>query len=103
MKFIIDNALSPFVSDGLRKAGYDAVHVRDYGLQASEDDVILTRAIQEDRIIVSADTDFGTLLALGVKDRPSFILFRRGLDRHPAKQLKLCWQTWNNMGQDKIH
>ena len=89
MKFLIDNALSPFISDGLCKAGYDAVHVRDYGLQASEDDLILARAILEDRIVVSADTDFGTLLALNVKNRPSFILFRRGLDRHPEKQLKL--------------
>jgi predicted nuclease of predicted toxin-antitoxin system len=76
LRFLIDNALPPRVADLLAAAGHDAVHVRSYGLQAAADEEILTRALQEDRTLMSADSDFSTILAVQEAERPSFILFR---------------------------
>ena len=76
MRFLIDNALSPRLADLLLAAGYDAVHVRAYGMQAATDEEILARALDEDRIVVSADSDFSAILAAQEAERPSFILFR---------------------------
>jgi predicted nuclease of predicted toxin-antitoxin system len=76
MKFLVDNALSPEVAHLLREAGHDAVHVRDYGLHAAEDPVILERAGAEGRILISADSDFSMLLATSRRTGPSFVLFR---------------------------
>ena len=45
-------------------------------MHAASDEKILARALAEDRIIVSADSDFGTILAMQQAERPSFILFR---------------------------
>jgi predicted nuclease of predicted toxin-antitoxin system len=76
VKFLIDNALPPRLAELLREAGHDAVHVRDYKMQAAQNYIILDRALREDRVVVSADSDFAALLALRNAARPSLVLFR---------------------------
>ena len=88
MKFLIDNALSPIIAEGLQKAGFEAIHVRDIGLHSASDSVIFESAFKNEQIIVSADTDFGTLLALRQYSKPSVILFRC-TNKQPLSQLSL--------------
>jgi predicted nuclease of predicted toxin-antitoxin system len=83
MKFLVDNALSPMLAALLQQAGHDAIHVRSVGLQHADDDVIFERAATEHRIVVSADADFGTLLALRASRQPSVIQFRGEGSRKP--------------------
>jgi predicted nuclease of predicted toxin-antitoxin system len=84
MRFLIDNALSPLLATQLSEHGHDAVHVRAYRLQAADDETIFDRAASEQRVVVSADTDFGTLLASRASRAPSVIQFRGRGSRRPA-------------------
>ena len=76
MRFLVDANMSPRVAELLRSSGHDAIAVREVGLADASDDEILDRAATDDRIVISHDTDFGTLLAFRRLSKPSLILIR---------------------------
>jgi predicted nuclease of predicted toxin-antitoxin system len=81
MRLLLDNNLSPRLAVVLSKAGWDTVHVAALGLRAAPDPVVMRTALDDDRILVSADTDFGALLAATHANRPSVVLVRRVVGR----------------------
>lgn len=89
MRLLLDANLSPRVAGLLRASGFDAVHVRDRAMQRAPDPAILERAAQEERVLVSEDTDFGALLARSGARLPSFVLLRSGDPLTPDEQARL--------------
>ncbi|WP_214109285.1 DUF5615 family PIN-like protein [Acrocarpospora catenulata] len=83
MNFLIDENLSPRVAELLTKAGHDSVHVRDLDATSAPDTTVMTLAVADGRVIISADTDFGALLAQTRATEPSVILVRELLGLRP--------------------
>jgi predicted nuclease of predicted toxin-antitoxin system len=76
MKLLLDQGIPRSTASLLREAGFDAVHTGEIGYATAEDVAILERASQEDRLIVTLDADFHTLLALSGASLPSVIRIR---------------------------
>ncbi|ROO52306.1 putative nuclease of predicted toxin-antitoxin system [Micromonospora sp. Llam0] len=74
---MIDECLSIKVAHLLADSGYDALHVNDCGLAGEPDQRVLSKAVTDGRVLLSADTDFGEIVARSGAGTPSVILFRR--------------------------
>jgi predicted nuclease of predicted toxin-antitoxin system len=85
VRFLLDQNLSPVVADLLCGAGHDAIHARTLGLSRANDERILAVAAEQQRVLVSADTDLGELLAISNASRPSVLLVRRQQGRRAAE------------------
>lgn len=68
--------LAPRVAAELRADGHDAVHLSEQGLSRLADEEIFAKAMSEGRTIVTADLDFGAILARTGGKNVSVIVFR---------------------------
>jgi predicted nuclease of predicted toxin-antitoxin system len=100
VKFLVDNNLSPLLAENLNASGHDALHLRDLGMQAAADEVVLARAAAEGRVLISADTDFGGLLARSGATEPSVLLIRRLAGRRAAEQAAIIHANLDQVAED---
>jgi predicted nuclease of predicted toxin-antitoxin system len=100
VKFLVDQNRSPRLAQLLREAGHDAVHTLERGLEQADDDVLLDVARDEQRIVISGDTDFGALLALARQKSPSVILFRSRHHRTAEQQAGVILEHINDLADD---
>ena len=76
MRFLVDECLPTRVASQLCLHGHDAMHVADLGLCGAPDEQVMGAASAQGRVLISADTDVGELLAIGKLVAPSVILLR---------------------------
>jgi predicted nuclease of predicted toxin-antitoxin system len=76
LRFLADMGISHRVVEWLRHNKYDAIHLWEEGLQKLPDGDIFSKALNEQRIILTFDLDFGEIVALSKGQKPGVILFR---------------------------
>ncbi len=84
MRFIVDECTGPQVAKWLQRQGYDAVSVFDE-LRGAEDDEIIRRALEERRILISNDKDFGRKVYADGRCHTGVILLRLNNERSASK------------------
>jgi len=76
MKFLLDQGIPRSSAPILRSLGFDAVHAGECGLSTAPDSRILEAGREQDRIVVTLDSDFHTIMALSDWVRPSVVRIR---------------------------
>ena len=100
MRLLVDENLSPRVARLLREAGHDAAHVVEVGLGNTDDPLILGAAADDARTIVTADTDFGALLAARGTSSPSVVMLRSSDHLTPDEQARLVSAVLTRVGDE---
>jgi len=74
VKFLIDADMPRSIVEIIRSFGFDVEDVRDIGMGTAKDKEIIEYAVNDNRIIVTRDTDFGEVLRY--PRHPGAIIFR---------------------------
>jgi Uncharacterized protein conserved in bacteria len=75
MQFLADESCDFAVVRVLRTAGYDVMAVRDM-IPGAADEAVITLALQESRILLTEDKDFGQLVFASSMESPGVIFIR---------------------------
>jgi len=76
MRFLADHDVYFITVQELRHAGHDVVTAKELQMQTADDSDLLAKARALDRIFLSRDKDFGTLVFLHALTSPGVIFLR---------------------------
>jgi predicted nuclease of predicted toxin-antitoxin system len=79
MKVLVDMNLSPDWAGFLAEAGFEAVHWSNVGSKSATDSELMRWAAENDHIVLTADLDFGAILAVTRGIKPSVVQLRSDL------------------------
>ena len=94
IRIILDQGLPRSTAKMLREEGWDVVHAGEVGMSEASDSEILAFAGKEDRVIMTLDADFHSILAVTNADGPSVVRFRYEGLKGPAFAglIKTVWK-----------
>lgn len=72
-RIYLDQMFRLDVAEELRNQGYDVVRASETGHARADDRQILERSINEDRVLVTLDEDFGDWAVLPLKEHPGVV------------------------------
>ncbi len=84
MRFIVDECAGPLVANWLREQGHDVFSVYEQA-RGMEDDRVIIKACDENRILITTDKDFGEQVYRERKTHQGVILLRLSDERAAAK------------------
>ena len=89
--------ISPRLVPALAAAGHDVIHLADHGLHRMSDAEVMRKAVAEERVVLTADADFGKILALLVASKPSVVVLTdqaaRGFASTPDRLIEVLAAT----------
>jgi predicted nuclease of predicted toxin-antitoxin system len=79
MKFKLDENIGLRGLELLKSAGHDATTVSDEGLSGASDSVLFQVSIEEQRVLVTLDHDFGQVLRFPPQESAGIVILEPGL------------------------
>lgn len=100
MRLLLDANLSPSIRGGLAPAAYEVTHVGDVGLLQASDAEIMAHAFTHGLVIVTADSDFAAMLAIGGGSGPSVVQLRGVAELAPQVHTRLLVENLPTVVED---
>ena len=89
MRWLVDECVAAPLVAFLRTAGHDVVYIAEAAAGLSDADVVAL-ALQEERLLLTEDKDFGDLVFRRERIVPGVVLLRIGTDNSRLKAARLA-------------